>query len=485
MKTLGELLGCSIGDEFARLQVNGVSDDSRVVNSGNMFVAVSGNAADGKIYINDAISKGAKFTVEESSNGSSNIELKDDVVKVYVPNVRMELAHIASKFFESEFSNVVAVTGTNGKSSTVDIIRQIWNFAGRSAASIGTLGIITKSEHKKLSGNLTSPGSIELHKILHDLCSHGVDSVAMEASSHGIEQHRLDDVKFNVCAFTNLTQDHLDYHKTIENYWLAKSKLFSDLADADSRFVVNADSEYASAIYEIANRRKIKCVSYGYNSDDVKILSAKARDTYQQIEALFFGHKIDFKLPLQGTFQIYNSLCAATSCYLTGVEQGTILEALENLSPINGRLELVASYKGANIYIDYAHTPDALKNAILSLRNHTQNRLVVLFGCGGNRDMQKREIMGRIASEFADKTIVTDDNPRNEVPSEIRKMILAGCSDATEIEGRENAIKSAIDNLQEGDTLLIAGKGHEDYQLINGEKIHFSDKEVILNKVAL
>ncbi len=485
MKTLGELLDFTVTDEFKNLEVNGISDDSRTVNSGNMFIAVSGNAADGKTYINDAISKGAKFTVEESENGSVNVELKDDVVKICVPNIRMELAHIASKFFESKFSDVVAVTGTNGKSSTVDIIRQIWNFAGRNAGSIGTLGIITKSEHKKLSGNLTSPGAIELHKILHDLCSRGVDSVAMEASSHGIEQHRLDNVKFSVCAFTNLTQDHLDYHKTMENYWLAKSKLFSDLADADSRFVVNADSEYSSEIYEIADRRKIKCINYGYNANDVKILSVEARDTYQQVEALFFGRKIGFKLPLQGTFQIYNSLCAATSCYLTGVEQGTILKALENMSPISGRLELVSSYNGANIYIDYAHTPDALKNAILSLRNHTRNKLVVLFGCGGNRDMQKREIMGKIASEFADKTIVTDDNPRNEVPSEIRKMILAGCPDALEIEGRENAIKSAIDNLQEGDTLLIAGKGHEDYQLINGEKIHFSDKEVILNKVGL
>lgn len=480
MKKLKELLSFQLPQKIRNLQVNGVCDNSKNVEDGNMFVAVVGSNLNGANYIEDAIHRGAKFVV---TAGNFSVEDKNGVIFICVPDIRKELAHIASKFFKSHFDNVVAVTGTNGKSSTVDILRQIWTSSKINAASIGTLGIITKEKCEKLSGNLTSPGSIELHKILHQLSRNAVSCVAMEASSHGIVQHRLDEVPFNVCAFTNLTQDHLDYHKTIENYWLAKSKLFSDLSNKNTVFVANADSEYFSQILKIANDKQLQCVGYGYQADDVKILSVESDGIYQKVKGSFFGQDVSFRLPLQGGFQVYNSMCAAAICYLTGVKIESIINALENLSPINGRLELVATHNSANIYVDYAHTPDALENAILSLRTHTRNRLVVLFGCGGDRDKQKREIMGKVACECADVVIVTDDNPRNESPSIIRSMILQGCCDAIEIAGRDRAIRFAIDQLTNGDTLLIAGKGHEDYQLIKGDKIHFSDKEVILEAV--
>lgn len=480
MKKLKELLSFQLPQKIRELQVNGVCDNSKNIEDGNMFVAVVGSHLNGANYIGDAIHRGAKFVV---TSGDFSVEDKNGVIFIYVPDIRKELAHIASKFFKSHFDNVVAVTGTNGKSSTVDIVRQIWSSSKINAASIGTLGIITKEKCEKLSGNLTSPGAIELHKILHRLSEDSVTSVVMEASSHGIVQNRLDHVPFRLCAFTNLTQDHLDYHRTIENYWLAKERLFSELANEKTAFVANADSEYFSKISQIAREKNLRCVGYGYNADDMKILSVESGLISQNVKVLFFGDEISFQLPLQGSFQVYNSICAAGICYLTGVRLKSIVKALENLSPINGRLELVATHNSANIYIDYAHTPDALENAILSLRSHTRNRLIVLFGCGGDRDKQKREVMGKVVRECADVVIVTDDNPRSENPAVIRNMIIQGCSDAIEIAGRDRAIRFAIDQLTNGDTLLIAGKGHEDYQLIKGNKIHFSDKEVILETV--
>lgn len=506
MKKLGDILSnetlskhnSSNNEKFANALVYDVCDDSRKVSEGSLFVAIGGNSTDGKKYIEDAISKGAKYIVLETDNHQYT-EKYNDVLFIPVDNARHELAHISSRFFESNLEDVIAVTGTNGKSSTVDIIRQIWARNNRKAISVGTLGIVDKDGiRKKLSGTLTSPNPIELHKILHSFSNYSYDlnssydknnseklSVAIEASSHGIDQHRLDCLPFSVCAFTNFTQDHLDYHKTMDNYWHAKERLFSELASSNTKFVVNADDTKSEKIAEIARARSIRCIEYGYEAKDIKIIDVIAKQSHQKIHASFFGKDISFALPLFGKFQVFNSLCAAASCYLSGIQLEKIIDALEHLNPINGRLEQVALINNEKrIYVDYAHTPDALKNAILSLREHNPKRIITVFGCGGERDHQKRPIMGKVAQKFSDIVIVTDDNPRGENPEEIRKMIIEGCPNGIEVDKRQNAIEYAIDILQDGDSLLIAGKGHEDYQQIGKEFFHFSDKEVILNKVS-
>lgn len=475
MKKLADFF--SVDDDLKNLAVTDIVDDSRKATSGSMFFAICGNASDGNVFIQDAIKNGAKFVINQGEDFSA--EKRNDVVFITVTNPRKELARVCSIFWSVNFNHIIAVTGTNGKSSTVDIVRQIWINSKIDSASIGTLGIITKDS--KIKGSLTSPGAIALHHIFNDLKKKNIRNVAMEASSHGLNQYRIDDIKFSVCAFTNFTQDHLDYHKTFENYWLAKERLFSELGG--DFFVVNSDDIMSEKIEKIAREKNIKCISYGKKSDQIKLISVREIDQYQKVKISFFGREIEFDLSLAGDFQVYNSLCAMGICYATGISVELICDSLKKLKPINGRLELVGQHNGANIYIDYAHTPDALKNAILSLRKHTQNKLVVVFGCGGDRDKDKRHLMGKIAKEFADFVVVTDDNPRNEDPNGIRKMILGGCPNAKEIGDRKEAIKFSIHLLQPGDILLIAGKGHEDYQILAKGKVHFSDKEIILDEI--
>ena len=474
MKKLADFF--SVDDDLKNLVVSDIVDDSRKATSDSMFFAISGNASDGNIFIQDAIRNGAKFVVSHDEKFS--VEKHDDIVFIFVTNPRKELARVCSIFWPAKFDHVIAVTGTNGKSSTVDIVRQIWINSGINAASIGTLGIITKDS--EIKGSLTSPGAVALHHIFNGLKNKSIQNISMEASSHGLSQHRVDNVKFSVCAFTNFTQDHLDYHKTFENYWLAKERLFSELCG--DFFVVNSDDTMSERIEKIALEKNIKYISYGKKSNQIKLISVREIDQYQKVKILFFGKEIEFNLSLAGNFQVYNSLCAMGICYATGISIESICNSLKRLKPINGRLELVAQYNKANVYVDYAHTPDALKNAMLSLRKHTQNKLVIVFGCGGDRDKDKRYLMGKIAKKFADFVIVTDDNPRNENPNKIRKMILEGCPEAEEIEDRKEAIKFAIHQLRPGDILLVAGKGHEDYQILEKGTIHFSDREIILDE---
>ncbi|MBQ3565345.1 MAG: UDP-N-acetylmuramoyl-L-alanyl-D-glutamate--2,6-diaminopimelate ligase [Alphaproteobacteria bacterium] len=479
MKQLSELISFELSDTFKNVEIKDVTDDSRKVVSGGMFVAVEGNAADGKQYIQDAIAKGAVCVV---LNGPKNsVRKNEDVIEVCAEDVRAELAHICAHFFQYNLDKIVAVTGTNGKSSTVDIVRQIWQAQNIKSASIGTLGVITKDE--KITTGLTSPGSVALHRILSKLSADNVKNVAMEASSHGIIQKRIDDIKFDVCAFTNFSQDHLDYHKTLENYWDAKSRLFSELANSESVIIANADDEKFEQIFKIAQSRNIKCIGYGKNASDIKILDVERGKNKQIVHVSFLQKDVQIDLPLVGDFQVYNTLCAMAICYYTGVSLEYIIEAVKNLQPILGRLEFVGSHNSANIFVDYAHTPDALKKAILSLRPFAKNRLIVMFGCGGNRDAGKRKIMGQVASEFADISVITDDNPRNESPELIRKMILEGCPNGIEIADRAAAIKESIKLLQPGDILLVAGKGHEDYQILADKTIHFNDKEIIQGEI--
>ncbi|MDR2067993.1 MAG: UDP-N-acetylmuramoyl-L-alanyl-D-glutamate--2,6-diaminopimelate ligase [Holosporaceae bacterium] len=484
MKRLGELLSFSLPNAIKELSVADICDNSKNVTAGSVFIALKGFSADGKAYVNEALSNGAKCVVLDGENSACRVEMRNDIPFIFVKNARAELAHMASKFFYSNFDNVAAVTGTNGKSSTVDMVRQIWENAGVGGASIGTLGVVSGKNGGNFPVNLTSPGAIELHKILSKLDEQKIKNVVLEASSHGIDQDRISGLNFNVCAFTNFSHDHLDYHRTLENYWRAKERLFSEVAGEETVIIANADDEYSSKICALAKNRKMQCVGYGRASDDIKIIDIESENGSQNVKAMFLGKEISFTFSLYGTFQVYNALCAAAICYFTGIKLDDIIAGLTKLRSINGRLELVSQIRSANIFLDYAHSPDALKNAILSIRNHARSRVIVVFGCGGNRDVHKRILMGKIAQEFADIVVVTDDNPRNENPEQIRKMVLKGCPAAKEIADRKNAIEYAIDMLCDGDALLVAGKGHENYQQIGNELMDFSDRDVILNRVA-
>ncbi|GHU12142.1 UDP-N-acetylmuramoyl-L-alanyl-D-glutamate--2,6-diaminopimelate ligase [Alphaproteobacteria bacterium] len=554
MKKISEIISFELPDGIKNLEVSDICDDSRKASEGCLFVAINGSLDDGKKYIDDAISRGAKYIV---SNGEENHVTRNDsgITYIYVNNSRIELSHIASRFFPNNLNHVprslhnelffarasknvaqdrsvldvhedpssgsdeancekeplcsdlvIAVTGTNGKTSTVDMVHQIWTKCGHKSASIGTLGVVaplafsvslpsegcadcTSDVKAKVNAcaapPLTSPGPIQLHKILHDLSNVGVRNIAIEASSHGICQHRLDDVDFSVCAFTNLTQDHLDYHGTMEDYWKAKERLFSEVAGKNTIFVVNSDEgKYSKKILEIASARNIKCITYGRESNDIRIVSVVPGKPFLLVNASFWGQGIVFSLPIHGTFQAYNAICAAAICCATGIPIENIIDALENLRPIRGRMELVAKYRGRNIFLDYAHTPDALKNAIMSLGDH----VITLFGCGGDRDLEKRKLMGEIAGELSDFVFVTDDNPRNEDPTAIRRMIIEGVLEKDkgkiiEIKtGRKDAIEIAMDFCIVGHCLLVAGKGHENYQQLANEMVYFSDRDVILNK---
>ncbi|MDR0678058.1 MAG: UDP-N-acetylmuramoyl-L-alanyl-D-glutamate--2,6-diaminopimelate ligase [Holosporaceae bacterium] len=483
MKKLQELLSFKIDHSLGKKVVSSICDNSKHTPPESMFIALGRDITNRKNHINEAISNGAKYILQDSENGENYFTIKDNILFLFAKNVRRELAHVASTFFRSNFEILVAVTGTNGKTSTVDILRQIWIESGISAASIGTLGVITREKCEKLPHNMTSPDCVELHRILHTLCESGIKNIAMETTSQAIDQHRIDEIRFNLCAFTNLSQDHLDYHKTFENYWNAKERLFSELADDNSIFVVNDDDKYSEKIYEIAQNRGIKCFSYGRSSNDIKIMDIIAKEYNQRVKISFFGKEISFVLPLQGAFQVYNSVCAAVTAHLLGLDLEKIIDHLPKLQSINGRLELIAQLGATSVYIDYAHTPDALKNALLALRNHAKKRIITVFGCGGNRDQQKRILMGEVAQKFSDFTIITDDNPRNEDPEQIRKMILQGCPEATEIGDRKEAIEFAINMSSDGDILLIAGKGHEIYQQKEGESLDFSDRKTILEAV--
>ncbi len=416
MKKLSDVLWFDIPQEFKELIVSDICDDSRKVTNGCLFVALSGFLDDGKKYIDSAISSGAKYIVSYDKNIKHQTILKNsdsDIIFIYVDDPRIALAKIASSFFESKFDNIVAITGTNGKSSTADISRQILSHNNRKATSVGTLGVILNDRREKLSGNLTSPASIELHKILKKLNDEKVSDVVLEASSHGIEQCRLNDIPFSVCAFTNFSQDHLDYHKTMDEYWNAKKKLFVNSIQNKSSFVINSDSEYYDEIISIAKCNNINYMTYGYKSEHIKILDAVIVSRGYQLKISFLEKEISFLLPLHGKFQIYNSLCAMAISYFSGVDINNIVNALEKIKPIPGRLELVADVNSVKIFVDYAHTPDALQNTINSLKDANHNRIIVVFGCGGNREHKKRSIMGEIAAHFSDIVIVTDDNPSN------------------------------------------------------------------------
>jgi UDP-N-acetylmuramoyl-L-alanyl-D-glutamate--2,6-diaminopimelate ligase len=458
----------------AGIRVYGICADSRQATTGFAFFAIPGAKADGTKFANDAVARGATVVIGENDRPA---DLPERIHYVRVADVRRVLAFAAAKVFPRQPQVMVAVTGTNGKTSVASFVRQIWAALGVRAASVGTLGLVAPTG--EVSGSLTTPDAVSLHELLDRLAEAGVTHMAMEASSHGLDQKRLDGVRLAAGAFTNLTRDHLDYHKTFEDYRAAKMRLFNSLLPEGAAAVADADEEDAKRVEEIARKRGLRYFSVGRAGKNLQLASAALDGFSQRLEILADGTKYSVKLPLVGAFQVSNALVAAGLAIVTGSDTKKALGALENLKGASGRLEFAGEKNGAPIFIDYAHTPDALENALTALRPYVRGKLAVVFGAGGDRDPGKRPLMGAAAAKHADQIYVTDDNPRSEEPEEIRRAILAEAPGAVEIGDRAEAIRNAIMDLKPGDVLLIAGKGHESGQILRDRSIPYTDHAAV------
>jgi len=471
---LQELLsGWPIEQAVPDLNVNDIAVDSREVTQGSLFFALKGVNSDGLDFVGEAVAKGAIAIVTDHEVLSQTCPV------IYVKDARLSLAKVAARFYKDQPDVIAAVTGTSGKTSVASFLRQIWAHSGVSAASVGTLGVNSPSGLQY--GSLTTPDPIKVHKILKDLFIEGVTHVAMEASSHGIDQHRLDGVKLSAAAFTNLGRDHLDYHKTIENYFTAKMHLFDDLLPRDRPAIIFSDDNYSQVAIDHVQKAGREVLTVGKKGSFIQLKSVQKELRRQLLVLESHGTQYDISLPLVGDFQVANALVAAGLAMVTGVEETNAMLSLEQLVGPPGRLQLIGYKNGdAVIYVDYAHKPEALRNVLSSVRPFTKNRIIVVFGCGGDRDKGKRPLMGAIANELADIVIVTDDNPRFEDAARIRREVLAAVPKALEFGDRRQAIEYAISSLQSGDTLIVAGKGHETGQIIGDKIYHFSDQEEIL-----
>ncbi len=477
MTSLADLLpGRDLPPGLAAMAVAGLSCDSRTIAPGTLFFAVPGTKADGLAFAAEAVRKGAVAVVAERAP-APGIEV---AIVVEVPCVRKSLAQAAARFFPRQPETIVAITGTSGKTSVAAFTRQIWQACGNPAASLGTLGIVAPSG--ATYGSLTTPDPVALHRALDGLAGEGVTHLALEASSHGLDQRRLDGVRLAAGAFTNLSRDHLDYHASLDDYLAAKLGLFERLLEPGRPAVVDADSEVFPKVLAACEARGLVVLSVGTNGESIRLLRATPEDLSTRLEMLHAGETFVVKLPLAGQFQAANALVAAGLCIATGSPARHVFAALESLEGAPGRLELVGRRAGAPIFVDYAHKPDALDKALHALRPFVRGKLVVVLGCGGDRDTGKRGVMGEVAARLANRVIVTDDNPRSEDPAAIRKAILAGAVGAAEIHeigDRATAIGTAIDGLDPGDGLLVAGKGHETGQIIGTETLPFSDSDCI------
>lgn len=455
-------------------EITGVTADSRKVRPGFLFVALQGNKGDGGAYTQDAVKRGAVAIITDHD---FKLDVSD-VSIIRVKDARHELAIVAARFFGKQPPTVVAVTGTSGKTSVASFTRQIWKDAGFAAASVGTIGVITPKRNEY--GSLTTPDPVRLQQIMAELTDEGVTHVAMEASSHGIDQSRLDGVRLTAAAFTNLGRDHMDYHPTVEDYFRAKMRLFDTLLPKAAPAVIFADDKYSEAAIEHVKRSKREVLTVGRKGDFIKLRHVEHQRSRQFVDCSVGGEVFEFTLPLAGDFQVSNALVAAGLALATGVSPAAVFRAIERLQGAPGRLELVATTKNkAAIYVDYAHKPEALEQVLLAVKAFTTGRVIVVFGCGGDRDKGKRPLMGKIATKYADIVIVTDDNPRTENAKEIRKEIMAAAIGAKEIGDRREAIRYAISLLESGDTLVVAGKGHEKGQIIGEEVKPFSDHQEI------
>jgi UDP-N-acetylmuramoyl-L-alanyl-D-glutamate--2,6-diaminopimelate ligase len=463
----------AIDARLGAIEAVGVTADSRGVKRGDVFVAVSGTKADGLAFAAQALAQGAAAIVAERTSPS----LSAGAPLILVKNARRALALAAARLYPRQPPVIAAVTGTSGKTSVAAFTRQIWAALGHEAASIGTVGMVTPK--REVYSSLTTPDPVALHRTLSELAGEGVTHLAIEASSHGLDQHRLDGVRIAAGGFTNLSRDHLDYHRTTEAYLAAKLRLFEELVAEQGIAVVDADHPYASAVVKAAAMRGLGLITVGRKGDGIRLVDAAIDGFAQILTVEYAGERHRVRLPLVGGFQVENALVAAGLAIATGEEPTAVFGALATLKGAKGRLDLVGERNGAPIFVDYAHKPDALEKALAALRPYVKRRLVVVFGAGGNRDAGKRPLMGAAATACADGVIVTDDNPRHEEPQKIRAAILAAAPGATEIADRGEAIRSAVTALEPGDVLLIAGKGHEVGQIVGDRVLPFSDHEAV------
>lgn len=471
--TLDALLpaGLTLPETARGLRIGGLSLDSRKVKPGDLFAALPGLKTDGRKFIPQAIDAGAVAVLAEPGTSA-------DVPVIEAEDPAAALSQIAARFYPRQPATIAAVTGTNGKSSTVEFLRQIWTEAGLDAAALGTLGVTRASGRTDFG--YTTPDAIGLHFNLDALAGEGITHLAMEASSHGLKQRRMDSAKVTAAAFTNLTQDHLDYHHDFEDYFASKMRLFQAVAAEGAPAVVNMDSDWSDRVAQGARAMGMDVVGIGWRGRDLAVHEIVPSATSQRVRFSWRGADHEVDLPLIGEFQTQNALCAAALAVVTGVEPEAAFAALSTLKGVAGRLEQVGETKdGAPIYIDYAHTPDGLDKLLRAVRPHTQGRIFLVFGAGGDRDPGKRPKMGAVAAKLADVLFVTDDNPRTEAPGPIRKAVLEGCPGATEIADRAEAIRTAIDGLQAGDVLVIPGKGHETGQILADRVLPFNEAEII------
>ena len=463
------------------VEVRGLAVDSRAVRPGDLFFALAGSKTDGSRFIDAAIAAGAVAIVSDrASPGDTRVPF------VVTPNPRLALARAAARFYPRQPATIAAVTGTSGKTSVAAFTRQIWERLGHVSASIGTIGLV--SPKRTVYGSLTTPDPIALHRQLDEIAGDGVTHLAFEASSHGLDQFRLDGVRVAAGGFTNLSRDHMDYHPDVAHYLAAKLRLFRDLVAPGGAAVISADHECSAQVMEAARARGLRIIAVGHRADGdgegIRLVGVGVEGFAQNLDLETRGRHYTVKLPLVGEFQIENSLVAAGLAIGTGSDPDAVFAALEQLEGAKGRLEQVGEHNGAPIFVDYAHKPDALAKALQALRPYARRKLVVIFGAGGDRDAGKRPLMGAIAAENADHVIVTDDNPRSENPEAIRAAILAAAKNATDIGDRAEAIRAGVSALQPGDVLLIAGKGHETGQIVGDKVLPFSDHEAVAAALA-
>ena len=477
---LGELVPADLSlPEAARtIDIKGITADSRAVAPGFLFAALAGTETDGSRFAGEAVSRGA---VAVLAARDANVPAGVTVLRADDP--RRALALIAARFHPRQPEHLVAVTGTSGKTSVADFTRQIFVAAGHRAASIGTLGVVTGAGTEY--GTHTTPDPVAFHATLDRLARDGVTHAAVEASSQGLDQRRVDGLRLEAAAFTNLGRDHMDYHPTVEAYLDAKLRLFTTVLPQSGTAVVNMDGAGASDVLATAMARGQTLIRVGRAGEEIRLVDLVPHDFRQRLAVVAFGKEREILLPLAGAFQSSNALVAAGLAVAAGIDADVAFGTLANLEGAPGRLELAGrKTNGAMIFVDYAHKPDALTLALQALRPMTEGRLIVVIGAGGNRDAGKRSLMGEAAARNADVVIVTDDNPRFENPAAIRRAIMAGAPGAIEIADRREAISRAVAMLGPGDILCVAGKGHESGQIVGERTIPFSDRAAVAAALA-
>ena len=459
-------------------EIAALTADSRAVQPGALFAALPGTAYDGRDFIGAAVAAGATAVLAPQDMRRDSVPA--DTVLLADANPRRRLALMAAAFYGAQPATVAAVTGTNGKTSVATFLRQIWRHLGKRAASMGKLGVSTSDAALDRGPALTTADPVAMHKTLAGLDGNGIDHLAMEASSHGLDQYRLEGVTLAAGALTNISRDHLDYHGRMQAYRRAKLRLFEELLPEGAAAVASYEMPEQELVAAIAVRRRLTFQTYGIEAGDIYCPRATITGTGWQLTLSVAGRTIEAELPLPGRFQLQNALCALALAIGCGADPETAAAALSGLQSVPGRMEVAARLaNGAAAIVDYAHTPDALRTVLMALRPFAAGRLVVLFGCGGDRDAGKRPVMGEIAARYADRVIVTDDNPRSEDPAEIRRQAMTGCPGAQEIGDRAEAIRAAVTTLGEGDILLVAGKGHETGQVVGDRTLPFSDHEAV------